>query len=73
MSLDDKYTRWKELFVYVSNNTAQNYVDTFVKESRNAHEDHTHTISALIPLLSSQLVVRAYAKAAGRRLFVCCY
>jgi len=70
MSEDEKVSRWKELYSYVSSNTAQNYVDTFVSDLVKVHEDMQHRYSIYIPHLSSDDVVKEFKKSSKRLLFL---
>ncbi|KAJ3392625.1 Trehalose-6-P synthase/phosphatase complex subunit [Lobulomyces angularis] len=69
MSYEDKLSRWTELYSYVSSNTAQNYVESFVRENQLVHEAIRHKATTSIPLLPLKVVRQAYLCNSGRRIF----
>ncbi|KAI8814676.1 glycosyltransferase family 20-domain-containing protein [Cladochytrium replicatum] len=70
MSEEDKLYRWKELYSYVSTNTAQTWVDGFVQEVTKVHEELQHSIASSIPFLPGTMVKNEYWNSNKRILFL---
>ncbi|KAJ3285064.1 hypothetical protein HK104_009660 [Borealophlyctis nickersoniae] len=70
MSDSEKQVRWKELYAYISSNTAQQYVESFTSEVLHVHEELAEAVSTSIPPLPADLVYSEYTKARKRVFFL---
>ncbi|KAI8901069.1 glycosyltransferase family 20-domain-containing protein [Globomyces pollinis-pini] len=70
MSSEDKEYRWKMLYSYVSENTAQKFVETYLEDLRNRHEENTRALATSIPFLSFEYVRYEYSKSQKRLLLL---
>ncbi|KAJ3079031.1 hypothetical protein HK102_004070 [Quaeritorhiza haematococci] len=70
MSEEEKVARWRELRSYITTNTAQKYVTSFVNEVQRVHEELQETASTSIPLLPFDMVYDEYEKSNKRLLFI---
>ncbi|KAJ3093109.1 hypothetical protein HK100_006771, partial [Physocladia obscura] len=68
MTDDEKNNRWAEMYSYVSTHTAQNYVNKFVSEIPKVHNELVRLETSHIPLITENIVLKAY-KNATRRIF----
>ena len=69
MGPDDKDYRWQMLYHYVSTNTAQAYVETFVGDLCRVHKENLATVATSIPKLPRHVLKTEYEHAT-RRVFV---
>ena len=69
MSEDEKTSRWKELSDHVRANSAQNYVETFLGQLGQVHEEVQRTMGFSIPRLQPDMVL-AEIRGSSRRMFV---
>jgi trehalose 6-phosphate synthase/phosphatase len=69
MSEDEKKYRWGMLYSYVSSNTAQHYVKTFLGDLFAGHAEYTYALSSSIPRFSFESFADVYS-CARKRLFV---
>ena len=70
MGDNEKYIRWKELYSYISKNTAQNYIANFITDLADVHETVLNSTSTSIPLLPNKVLYDGYYGCVGRRIFV---
>ncbi|KAL2917611.1 Trehalose-6-P synthase/phosphatase complex subunit [Polyrhizophydium stewartii] len=68
MSPEEKRYRWNMLFNYVSTNTAQAFVETFVSDAVRVHEENMMMQATSIPRLAFEDLSDAYL-ASRRRIF----
>ncbi|TPX37974.1 hypothetical protein SmJEL517_g00258 [Synchytrium microbalum] len=68
MPVEEKSTRWKELYDHVRANSAQNYVTTFLGQLGRVHEEMLRTLGGSIPKLPTDVVL-AELRLARKRMF----
>jgi trehalose-6-phosphate synthase len=69
MNEEEKRTRWKELYRNVRVNSAQNFVEGFIKETKRVHEELSRNQSSQIPLLNVSNLLKEFSLS-SRRLLV---
>ncbi|KAI9329561.1 glycosyltransferase family 20-domain-containing protein [Obelidium mucronatum] len=70
MSEEEKASRWREMYAYVSTHTAQSYVQKFVNEIPRVHEELVRLETSHIPLLQPEIVLTAYQTSKKRIFFL---
>ncbi|KAI9344229.1 glycosyltransferase family 20-domain-containing protein, partial [Zopfochytrium polystomum] len=70
MTEDEKLVRWGDLFDYIQKHTAQNYVETFVKEIPRVHDATQHMEASHIPLLELSSVREDFESSTKRIFFL---
>ncbi|EGF78115.1 hypothetical protein BATDEDRAFT_90772 [Batrachochytrium dendrobatidis JAM81] len=66
MSADEKKYRWSMLYQYVSTNTAQSYVESFVSDTARVHIENMSIMSTSIPRLSFKSLYADYISCHSR-------
>ncbi|KAJ3340402.1 hypothetical protein HDU91_000858, partial [Kappamyces sp. JEL0680] len=70
MSEEDKAYRWKNLYSYVTTNTAPQFVKTFLGDLVTRHEENTLALSTSIPRLSIGTLKTAFGASKKRILLL---
>ncbi|KAJ3025491.1 UNVERIFIED_CONTAM: hypothetical protein HDU68_007086 [Siphonaria sp. JEL0065] len=70
MGEEEKSSRWREMYSYVSTHTAQSYVHKFVSEIPRVHEELVRMETSHIPLLKPEIVLSAYQTSRKRIFFL---
>ncbi|KAI8909720.1 glycosyltransferase family 20-domain-containing protein [Gorgonomyces haynaldii] len=70
MTPEEKNYRWEALYQHVALNTAQSFVETFVKDTLLSHKTNSSTVATSIPRIDFDQLKTEYHKATRRLIFV---
>ena len=68
MSEDEKQSRWQELYDYILGNSAQTFVNAFLSNLDEVHQDTQKRFSIHIPHLNKQLVTEQFKASNKKRI-----
>ena len=69
MSAEDKRYRWEMLFRYVSTNSSQYFVESFVSDTAKVHEENMSSLSTSLPPFIFESIHKEYTSS-NRKIFL---